>query len=172
MTSGSQSAASGSSTIAVTSASWGTSVGRATSVPTNGSSSKLLTGIQTGSSVPAMRTSPGGSPTSSHASRSAAASGPASVASTAPPGQGDLAGVGAQVAVPNGERHDEVAVSVGVDRQQGRRRARRRELATLESAPGGLPVGGARQESIVEGNRAFGRLDGTTQHVLPAGLLA
>ena len=86
--------------------------------------------------------------------------------------QGNLAGVGAQVAVPNRERDNEVAVSVGVDREQGRRRPRRRELVTLESAPGNLPVGGSRQEPIVEGNRAFGRLDGMTQHVLPAGLLA
>ena len=172
MTSGSQSAASGSSTIALTSASCGTSVGRTASVPTNGSSSKLLTGIQTGSSEPTIRTASGGRPTSSHASRSAAASGPASVASTAPPGRETSPACAAKVTVPNGEGDDEVAGGIRIDREQGCGGAGRREVAALESAPADVAVEGPRQQSLVERDRSRRARQRIGQHILPAGRLA
>ena len=129
MTSESHSAASGSSTIALTSASCGTSVGRAATVPTKGSSSKLLTGIQTGSSAPddphVCRRQPDLLPRL--AQRGGLRPGIGRVHRAA--GQRDLAGVGAEVAVANGQRDDEVAVGVGIDGEQGRGRACRRERA-------------------------------------------
>ena len=87
-------------------------------------------------------------------------------------GQRHFTGVGAQVTVPHGQRHDQAAVGIGIDGQQGRGGARRREVAALEAAAADLPVQGARQEPLVEWDRAWRGVQRTGQRILPAGLLA
>ena len=87
-------------------------------------------------------------------------------------GQRDLAGMGAQLAVADGQRHDQVSIGIGIDRQEGGRCAGGREAAPLESASGDVAVEGAREEPFVEGNRPGRTVQRMGQRVLPAGLLA
>src|SRR6185503_7249827 len=87
-------------------------------------------------------------------------------------GQGHLAGVRAELAVPNGEGNDEVPGSIRIDREQGCGRARRREVAALESAPRDLAVEGPWQQSFVERDRSRRARQRIGQLVLPAGRLA
>ena len=109
--------------IPATSSGLGVSGARPSQTPTTGSTSKSDTARYARSRLPSTRTPDGSRPTSSWASRRAAATPSASAGLDRAPGQADLAGVLAQVAGP---LHQHQLQVVGpVDRGQGEQHRRR-----------------------------------------------
>ncbi len=119
-----------------TSASCGTRVGRAATVPTNGTQLEVADRdpdvVERADDPHDVRLEADLLPRLAQRGGLAAT---ASVASTAPPGSETSPAWARRSACRTVSGIDEAAVGVGVDRQQGRGRARRRERGAVESAP-------------------------------------
>ena len=76
------------------------------------------------------------------------------------PRQGHLAGVRAQLGAPHGDRDEKPSGVIGVDDEQRRGRAGRRQRRAIDHAPDLLPVPRAGQETLVHRDRAWGGCQG------------
>ena len=86
-----------------------------------------------------------------------------------PARQRHLAGVGAKIRVPNGERNDQAPGVVRVDDKQRGGWSGRCEGGSVEATPAHLAIGASRQEALVERNRPIGATERIGDGILPAG---
>jgi len=86
------------------------------------------------------------------------------------PGKRDLARVRAQLGVSDGQRHHQLAVLIGVQEQQGRRRPSRREGAANVARRVGAPCRISRGEARINGDGPLDPSQRVGQPFLPSGL--